>query len=298
MRRMQRPRAEAAMNVVPSGLSVGSQGDDVVLLPESLRRVGLTVGDVAGMFGPAIHRALIEFQRSRALPVPGDVDDCTATRIEQASERIVAGTSAVVHSQVLAADDSPMPGVTVKTFHKTVRREMLLGEATTTRIGTYLICSAAEDRRDTGAAVDPIVRTSTGGDVKKVLIESSVVPDAPVDVELHLRATTSASRGLFEVPRTFAKYNMGTFSVRHYRTGLERLPASVSFPDALGDRAYHDPATGTLHFLGVMAEAQRTRLEGPPSARPRARSAGSPVCTGSNRSSGKQLDVGQLIRSG
>ncbi|MGE5290319.1 MAG: neuraminidase-like domain-containing protein [Micromonosporaceae bacterium] len=186
------------MDGIVPGLSVGSQGDDVALLQAALRRLGLTVDDAVGVFGPATQRAVIQYQERQGLPATGEVDERTATRIEQATERIVAGTRAVIHGRVLAADGSPMPAVTVKAFYKTVRREVLLGEATTTRTGAYLIRSAAEDLRDAAAAVDLIVRAYAAGDAENVLIESPVVPDAPVDVELDLRATSSASRGLSE----------------------------------------------------------------------------------------------------
>ena len=62
-------------------LSIRMRGDDVVLLQQELRQLGLTIEDREGYFGKSTHLAVLKVQRAHDLEPIGDVDECTAALI-------------------------------------------------------------------------------------------------------------------------------------------------------------------------------------------------------------------------
>ena len=65
-----------------SGLSVGSQGNDVKALQQTLLDAGISVGGGAdGVYGPATRQAVIDFQNSRGLSATGEVDAATSAAL-------------------------------------------------------------------------------------------------------------------------------------------------------------------------------------------------------------------------
>ena len=81
------------VEAVSSGLSVGSQGENVRELQQELVDAGITVpGGADGVYGPATEQAVIDFQNSQGLPATGEVDEVTAAALD-GDDAGSAGTS-------------------------------------------------------------------------------------------------------------------------------------------------------------------------------------------------------------
>jgi hypothetical protein len=73
-----------------------------------------------------------------------------------------------------------------------------------------------------------------------------------------IAAVNSASPAATDI--ALVKRHMRRFSVPRYETGLNPLPAEVTFTGALKNKIYYDAAADTLNFIGVMTETEHTAL--------------------------------------
>jgi hypothetical protein len=153
------------MRLQSRNLSVQMQGEDVKILQSELRRLGFTIPaeeTERETFGLGTHQAVVDLQEKYGLATTGVVDQHTADLINAAVEALSPlPPRFAVKGKVSLKGGSPLPAVLVKAFDKDLRREELLGEATTdqSRSGDYEIGYTAEQfRRAERKSADLIVR--------------------------------------------------------------------------------------------------------------------------------------------
>ncbi|MBM4342979.1 MAG: peptidoglycan-binding protein [Deltaproteobacteria bacterium] len=95
---------------VPKTIRSGSQGAEVRMVQTLLKKVGLAPGVIDGMFGPATHRAVVQFQEKRGLQADGIVgpDTWTALRERSGSDLDVSKYSTPTSNR--GGDSAPRPG--------------------------------------------------------------------------------------------------------------------------------------------------------------------------------------------
>ena len=102
-------------------------------------------------FGKMTAQAVLTYQQERKLQPTGKVDEQTAAlltaEIEAEPPPPLAEKPFVVQGTVRFADGRPVVGVLVRASDKDLRREELLGEATTDRDGRYAITYTAQQFR-------------------------------------------------------------------------------------------------------------------------------------------------------
>jgi peptidoglycan hydrolase-like protein with peptidoglycan-binding domain len=126
------------MNLQGRNLEPNLRGDDVKLLQAELRQLKLQtqIVDQEGFFGSTTSLAVQEFQRLNGLNGNGIVDERTAVAINRAVDEAGAARF-VVRGEVVQANGEPAPGVAVRLLRKGLRKEDLLGQATTLPAGSY-----------------------------------------------------------------------------------------------------------------------------------------------------------------
>lgn len=77
------PTSPAVPSTTPTGLKLGSQGNNVLLLQEQLRSLGYTNVGLTGTFDAATDIAVRQFQLTQGLSVDGVVGSATQTRLNQ-----------------------------------------------------------------------------------------------------------------------------------------------------------------------------------------------------------------------
>lgn len=85
-------------------LSIGTQGDAVAALQQSLAAVGLVGGTPTGVFDPTTQRAVIEAQRRAGLPQTGVVDDSTWNALYQMQSSVSAASDVSVATAGVTPD--------------------------------------------------------------------------------------------------------------------------------------------------------------------------------------------------
>ncbi len=70
---------------LPKTIRRGSEGAEVRMCQTLLKKVGLGPGPIDGMFGPATHRAVVQFQEKRGLEADGIVGPNTWTALRERS---------------------------------------------------------------------------------------------------------------------------------------------------------------------------------------------------------------------
>ena len=168
------------MNLQSRNLSLRTQGPDVRLLHIELRKLGYTIqGQEYGEknFGPATHKAVLDFQRKHNLPDNGVVDETTAKRMAEAVDKPDEAVEFIVKGKVTQPKERLVAGVNVKAFDKDIRSEEFLGEALTDGKGRYKIrYTAHQFRRAEKKSADLIVRIYSKEEV--LLTESDVIYNA------------------------------------------------------------------------------------------------------------------------
>ncbi len=121
-------------------LPVGTQDKDMEL-SSKLKLLGYNVqpGEVEeNVSGDSVHQFIKDFQRKRGLKPTREVDARTARLINAAVDALPP-REFVVKGRILHKDDSKLDNLTVRAFDKNLRREELLGEATSNKDGDYKI---------------------------------------------------------------------------------------------------------------------------------------------------------------
>jgi peptidoglycan hydrolase-like protein with peptidoglycan-binding domain len=128
------------MKLQGRNLEPNLRGDDVKLLQSELRQLKLKtqIVDPEGFFGSTTFLAVQEFQKLHGLEVTGIVDQQTALLINAEVDEI--GTEVfIVRGEVRRSDGDPMRGAIVRALRKGLRKDDLLGQATTATAGDYNI---------------------------------------------------------------------------------------------------------------------------------------------------------------
>ncbi len=165
------------MKLQGRNLEPNFRGDDVKLLQSELRQLKLKtqIVDPEGFFGSTTFLAVQEFQNLHRLEVTGTVDQETARLINREVDESVAEMF-IVRGEVRRSDGDPMRGVIVRALRKRLRKDDLIGQATTSATGDYNIEYQATER-----PVSIVVQASdTAG---KVIATSDVICKArPVEI--------------------------------------------------------------------------------------------------------------------
>lgn len=128
------------MNLQGRNLQPNLRGNDVKLLQSELRQLKLKtqIVDQEGFFGSTTFLAVQEFQRLNGLQATGIVDERTAAAINKAVDRVGAARF-VVRGELTQANGEPWSGIVVRLLRKGLRKDDLLGQATTSPTGSYSI---------------------------------------------------------------------------------------------------------------------------------------------------------------
>lgn len=165
------------MKLQGRNLEPNLRGDDVKLLQAELRQLNLKtqIVDQEGFFGSTTFLAVQEFQRLNGLNAAGIVDERAAAAINRAVDEAGAARF-VVRGEVVQANGEAAPGVVVRLLKKGLRKEDLLGQATTSPTGSYNI-----EYQPTEKPISILVQALDASG--KVLVISPVICKArPVEV--------------------------------------------------------------------------------------------------------------------
>ena len=128
------------MELQGRNLQLGIEGEDVVLLQQELRLLRFTIDDRKGYFGRDTRDAVMQFQQQHGLDATGEVDEHTASFINEAlhEERFI------VRGQVRLENGIPFRDGIVRAFHQGFRTDKTeLGEAIPNLEGNYEIAYQA-----------------------------------------------------------------------------------------------------------------------------------------------------------
>jgi peptidoglycan hydrolase-like protein with peptidoglycan-binding domain len=174
-------------------LTIQMAGEDVALLQLNLRQLGLAIADEKGSFGESTLQAVQSFQRQHDLNPTGEVNVDTAARIATA-----LSASHRVQGLVSQEDGVPLPGITVEAFARNLHIETLLGEDTTDRFGHYVIHYSGQPD---GRTTDLIVRVTDPKALGKVLAESPLITEPPIELTVDLTVSDKTCRAPSEYER-------------------------------------------------------------------------------------------------
>ena len=128
------------MKLQGRNLEPNLRGDDVKLLQSELRTLKLKtqIVDPEGFFGSTTFLAVQEFQKLHGLEATGIVDQETARLINKDVDEI-GSEMFIVRGEVRQSDGDAIQGVIVRALRKGLRKDDLLGQATTSAAGDYSI---------------------------------------------------------------------------------------------------------------------------------------------------------------
>ncbi len=128
------------MELQGRNLQLGIEGEDVVLLQQELRLLRFTIDDRKGYFGRDTRDAVMQFQQQHGLDATGEVDEHTASFINEALYK----EQFIVRGQVRLENGIPFRDGIVRAFHQGFRtEETKLGEAIPNPEGNYEIAYPA-----------------------------------------------------------------------------------------------------------------------------------------------------------
>ncbi len=199
-------------------LRPNTRSGDVARLHDALRRLGFTIADPKGFLGRGTADAVRRFQRENGLAEgDGGVDAATIEAINRSLEAEVRGRG-VVLGRLTDEYGNGVARLVVGAFAVNVRRDRLLGEATTDALGGYRI------RYERPGDMDLQIRVSRSEtDDERPLMASPVILGALEDETINL----SVGEGEYRGPDEFSQLSGMVEAV------LEDGPA----PDASDDRA-------------------------------------------------------------
>jgi peptidoglycan hydrolase-like protein with peptidoglycan-binding domain len=188
-------------------LSVNMRGEDVRLLQENLKRLGLVINDREGFFGKTTRQAVIELQKKHGLKATGIVDVKTASLIDEEQAINMESNLGIdqtaeekmhkVFGTIRDQYQQPMSRIQVRAFDKAIRSEQLLGEAVSDLSGKYDINYLPKQLSVTGKeSANVMVRIYDNKDT--ILSESDVHYNAPASMRIDFDLSGKPYRGLSE----------------------------------------------------------------------------------------------------
>jgi hypothetical protein len=192
------------MNKIVFPIITKMKGSNVASLHRALAAFGFEVPEkerANKRYGAATKKAISAFQKEHSLKPTGTVNAATAKILNAKLQDLAAleGTSPealpefqqLVRGQVRYEDGLPIAGLKMKVFDQHLRKEVLLGEATTDADGRFEVYYSVEALRRKGQqTVSLLVRVlgKKDGETKEsVLAESSVIFEAGIVEKVNLR---------------------------------------------------------------------------------------------------------------